>query len=381
MTFLRIYQIVHQFHVIQRPVHLNALPHKPLPAFLKTIPALNNSSTLKKLTERLRSAGRDKNLSILFSGRAGIGRNDKAVPILQNCHRAGLHTGPYEFISPYTHIIKRGGGNGVTVIVSRSIAKILLQGGEFILVKKLKYPLAVMSVKSHVCSREFRQVEVCPNRHKEAAHPDVILRSLEKCTLLRSQMVEIVINSLNGAVESEKFFRAHFTNALHARHIVRSVTADGQIVNHLRRVMHTILFANLSLVKNFTVGSALPRFQLEYMVGHELAIVLVRSHHIHRKALSFSFFRHRAYHIVSFIFRNHQHRNVQSTANFAQRLKRVNHKLGCGAARSLVVRIGIVAESPSRRIEGHSEMCRMLLFNEFKDIFRKSEKNRRVHAL
>ncbi len=238
-----------------------------------------------------------------------------------------------------------------------------------------------MPVHGHIRSRKGAQIYVRLDCHQKAAHFDVVAGGLEKRPLLGSQFVEIVVNPLHAAVESEKFLRPDLSHALHSGHVVRSVAADCQIVNHLHGVVHAVFFADFRPVEQLALRTGLPRPELENPVRDKLPVVLVGSHHIDRKPFILSLLRHRPDDIVGLIFRNHQHRYVQRPANPAQGFQSVYHQLRSGAARPLVVRVGVVPECSPRRVERNREMCRMLLFDEFKEIFREPEKNRGVHAL
>jgi len=119
---------------------------------------------------------------------------------------------------------------------------------------------------------------------------------------------------------------------------------------------------------------------LDDIVGYELPVILVGSDHVDLEAFLFFFLRHCAYHIVSLVSADHQHWYMHGTAEFRKGFESVYDQLRRLFPRTFVLRVQFMPEGPSRRVERHGHVGRLLLFDEFQNVFRESEKDRHVRS-
>ena len=117
------------------------------------------------------------------------------------------------------------------------------------------------------------------------------------------------------------------------------------------------------------------------MLGYQLSIVLVRSDHIDVQGGGGLPYGHRTYDVVRLEAGEHQDGNIHRPDYFRERLEGVYHQLGRRRTSSLVGRIELVPEGPSRRVEGHGDMAGLLFINQFQQVFRESEKDGSIHSL
>ncbi len=308
MGLFGIYQVVHQLYVQQPSVHFHPEAAQPFPTFLHAVAGLCDVAVLKQFTELFRTAGRHHNAPAgVFPGSiAGIcpgavaaplfprasGGNKHRIPILKHGNHPRRLPGRDD--GGHAAFFKPEGrsGRSPAVIIRRSLAEPALQGAELIEVEQFKDTLPVMAVNGHAGGRESAHVDVSLDCHEETAQLYMVAGGLEERPLLRGQLVQIVINPLHGAVEAQQFLRADLPHALHTGNIVGGVPADCQVVNHLHRLVHAVFLTDFCLVEQFAVRTGLPRPELEDMVGDKLSVVFVRCHHIDRKSLALSLFRH-----------------------------------------------------------------------------------------
>ena len=142
------------------------------------------------------------------------------------------------------------------------------------------------------------------------AHGDMPSGFLECRLLFRSQLVKMAVYFPGGPVFSYEFLCPDFSHSLHSGDIVRCVTADCQDFDDLFRVADAVFFANFRFAEDFPVTSGLARLVLDYMVGHELSVILVRSHHVHCEPFVSGLACDSADHIVRFIPHDHEHGDV-----------------------------------------------------------------------
>ena len=259
------------------------------------------------------------------------------------------------------------------------LSEILLQGAEFISVENLCRLAAESCIKTHRRGVDVHR-HIGADCHKVMAHGDMPSGFLECRLLFRSQLVKMAVYFPGGPVFSYEFLCPHFSHTFHSRDIVRGVSADSQDFNDLFRVADAVFSADLFFSEDFPFTSGLARLVLDYMVGHELSVILVRSHHIHCEPFGCSLACDSPDHIVRFIPHDHEHRDVQRLANLREGFECVYHQLrGCFPCR-LVVGIYAVAECPSGRVERHCQMGGPFLFDKFQDIFREPEQDGSVFS-
>ena len=96
--------------------------------------------------------------------------------------------------------------------------------------------------------------------------------------------------------------------------IVRRVTHQPQHINHLRRRLDIKLGFPLLDAHHLKTTCMLGTVH-EYLVAHQLTVVLVRRHHIRRNPLLAGFGGKSSYHVVGFVARHFENRNTISPYN------------------------------------------------------------------
>ena len=206
-------------------------------------------------------------------------------------------------------------------------------------------------------------------------------RRLEHLLLLGAQFAQVGVDALHRAVLCEQLRGADRAHALHSRHIVRRIPAKRQHIDNLRRAGDVVLGAELRRAIDFLLSSALARLVLEDMVLYQLAVVLVGRDHVYVHAFKGAALRKGADHVVRLEASDHQHRYAQRLHYIAERLEGVDDQLGRFAAIGLVLRVELVAEGPSGRVESHSHVRRLLLVYELQQIPGESEEYGSVLSL
>ena len=167
----------------------------------------------------------------------------------------------------------------------------------------------------------------------------------------------------------------YFADSFDSGNVVGRVAAYGQDLDDLFRPCDVVFLADLCDIDDFIVGAGLARLVLKYVLGDQLTVVLVRSHHVYGKAFLFSPLGHRSDYVVSLESLDHQNREVHRLAKFAERFKRIDDQLGSLASCSLIFRVHLVSECASRRVECNRQVGRLLLLNEFQYVFCESEQH------
>ena len=117
------------------------------------------------------------------------------------------------------------------------------------------------------------------------------------------------------------------------------------------------------------------------MRSYQLAVVFVWSDHVYVEALGGAAHGHRAYHIVGLETLYHQHRNIEGLNDGSQGLKRVDYQLRSFTAIGLVLRVQLITESASGRVETHCDVSGVLPVDKFQEILCKAEQNGCILAL
>ena len=198
---------------------------------------------------------------------------------------------------------------------------------------------------------------------------DVIFSLTELLLLLRSEFSDMGIDSIQATVLCEQLGSTHGTDALHSRHVVGTVAAQGKHINHLRAGCYVPLFANLLLAQQFILPAGFPGAELVDMRSDHLPVILVGRYHIYIHFFGCKLQGSGAYHVVSLETGHHKYGYVQGRNYLSQRLKSIYHKARSLGSVGLVGRIEFISEGPSRRVETHCKMGRFLLIDEFKKVF------------
>ena len=114
------------------------------------------------------------------------------------------------------------------------------------------------------------------------------------------------IDPLNIMVLCKERCRCLLTDALHPRHIVRSITPEGQEVNHLPTLLQPMLFRYLLRSQLFKATARAVGLQDADILLYQLPIILIWGNHIdHTVRLSASHLRsNRTNHIIRLIPRH-----------------------------------------------------------------------------
>ena len=248
------------------------------------------------------------------------------------------------------------------------------------MLEKSGYIAVVFQCQPHVV--HFRvQRDVRLYGHQLVAQPYVPSRGLELFPLPGGEFVEMIVDVLHAAVFSDQPGSPDFPDSLYARHIVGRVPADGQHLDDLQGGTYAISGADGILVEDFRIFSRLAGTILEDTVIHELTVVLVGSHHVDVRVRGLHPPCHGTDDVVSLESRHHQHRDVKRPAQFLQRFESFYDKLGSLVPVGLVLRIHLIPESASGRVECHGKMRRLFPVYHFQEILGESEKDGRVLSL
>ena len=204
---------------------------------------------------------------------------------------------------------------------------------------------------------------------------------LELRLLARGEFAEMGIDILDAAVLGHQLPGAHFTDALHAGHVVRRVAADGQHVDDLDRVQDAPFLADGTAADDLVIPAGLPGLILENVLGNELAVVLVGRDHIHVHPFPGAAEGHRADDVVGLEPLDHQHGNVHRLHQFRERFQRVDDELRGRRARALVGRVQLVPERSARRVERYCEVRGLLPLHHFQQVFGEPEEDGHVRSL
>ena len=209
----------------------------------------------------------------------------------------------------------------------------------------------------------------------------MILSRTEQLLLARRKLVDVSVYLIHAAVLAQQLGRAHRPHALHSRNIVGGIAAQRKHVDDLRRAVYPPLFTDGRLVQHLIVGTRLAGPVLEHVRRHQLAVILVRRHHIHVEALGGAAARHGTYHVVGLEAAYHQHRDIQGLDYRRERFKSVDDQLrGLGSV-GLVLGVHLVAKRSSRRVETHCDVSGLLPVDQLQQVFGKSEQDGRVNSL
>ena len=122
----------------------------------------------------------------------------------------------------------------------------------------------------------------------------------------------------------------------------------------------------------------MPRAIHEDMIGHQLAVILIRRSHIDLKSRFLTFLRERSDHIVRLKSGDLQHRYIhrlQEVFDHRNRFSDIFRSLG---TLGFVLLIRLVAESATRRVKSHSDMRRVDLLQQIFERDRETENSRGV---
>ena len=191
----------------------------------------------------------------------------------------------------------------------------------------------------------------------------------------------MLIHFFYGAVFRDEFGSSDFTDALDSRHVVGGVSAESEHFYHLLRARYSVLGADLGRAEDFVRAAGLSGLDLEDMFCHELAVILVGGYHIHFGFRAGKFFGDCSHNVIGLEARQHQHGNFHGPAKLGKGFEGIYHELRSLGPVGLILRIHIVAECSSGRVEGHGKMSGLLPGNHLHKILGKAVKYRHVGPL
>ncbi len=147
-----------------------------------------------------------------------------------------------------------------------------------------------------------------------------------------------------------------------AWNVVGTVAHQSEHVDHLKRILQTILLAYLLRSEDVEVVGTMLRLEHQHVVAHQLPVVLVESHHVGRQFLVLRSLPGKSTdHVVGLEPLDLQHRNPVSLENLLDIRHGGPDGLGSLLPLGLVERIGNVSESRSLRVERHTDIVGSLL--------------------
>ncbi len=257
---------------------------------------------------------------------------------------------------------------------------IALQRIEFVFFKKICHGRVIGRGHQHlIIGHGQRNVRF--DGHELARQGDMAPGLLELGLLAGRKLGQMFIDSVHRAVFGDEFRRANLPHALDAGDVVGRVAAEGQHIDHLRRRGDAPVLRELGRADDFPLSPALSGLVLQHVRGNQLAVILVRGHHIDGESVGGGAHGHGTDDVVGLETAFHQHRHPKGLQQLRQRLQRIDDQLGRRRTRALVGRVHLIAERAAGRVEGHGKMRRLFAVDELQQIFRETEEDGSVHPL
>ena len=118
------------------------------------------------------------------------------------------------------------------------------------------------------------------------------------------------VYALDAGIAGQQLRGPDGAYALHSGDVVRRITAEREYVHDLGRGGYFPFPADFRLSENLVVGAGLAGLVLQYVRADKLAVILVRSDHVDVQSVGGETDGRRTYHVVGFVVRNHEHRDV-----------------------------------------------------------------------
>ena len=144
-------------------------------------------------------------------------------------------------------------------------------------------------------------------------------------------------------------------------YVVRGVPHQTEHINHLQRRFDVELGFDLLNAHYLKFLVSVFGTIHEYILTHQLAIVLVGSHHVSGDASFAGFGGQSSDDIVRFVARHFQNRDAVGTDDILYNRYGKSDDFGCFFALGLVLFVGFVTEGRAGRVESYTDMCRILL--------------------
>ena len=172
------------------------------------------------------------------------------------------------------------------------------------------------------------------------------------------------------------------TDTRAARHIVRSVALEGQQVYDLTRRCYAVTLAHLLRPADLETLTFERWTVHQYVVGHELAVVLVRSHHVGGETFLGGVCGEGSYYIVGLVAL-HLHHGYAVGCQYSFYIRNCQgYVLGLFVASSLVLGVFLVSEGlAAGRVEAHGYIAGIFLAEHLLQSVDKTEHRRSVEPL
>ena len=183
---------------------------------------------------------------------------------------------------------------------------------------------------------------------------------------------------LHAAVFLNEACGCLFAHARASRYIVGGISHEGQYVHHLRGVLQAPFGIHLSRPHQY--GFVLPRSRFEhvYAVCHQLSVILVGRHHHGVYSPFVGLACQCAYHIIGLEALYLQQGDTVGLQYLFDVRDSQADSLWSLLSLSLVLRISFMAKGAARRVEGNTQMGRLLFLNHFFQSIRKAKDGRCV---
>ena len=203
----------------------------------------------------------------------------------------------------------------------------------------------------------------------------------EHILLTGRQFLQVGIDVFHRAEAGNQLPGAYLADALHAGHIVGGVAADGQHVDDLHRVQDAPALADGRPVDDFVFAAGLSGLVLEDVRGDQLTVVFVGGDHIDIQRFSGELDGHRPDDVVGLEARQHHHRDAERPDDFGDWLQGVDDQLRGRRARTLVLRVELVAECAARRVEGDGQMGGLFPLDQLQQVLGETVEDGGIGAL
>ena len=215
---------------------------------------------------------------------------------------------------------------------------------------------------------------------EEFGEPDLFLVFLNSLFDGTFQLVCILQEIVNGTKFLNEFCSSLFTHAWTTRNVVGSIAHESEQVDDLTGVLYTIFFAHFLLsqkleILGFGVGLVHPHVR-----PHELPIILVGRHHENADFIGRKPPCQGTNYVVCLEFGNLNDRDVVGLENFLDDRYCEADALGRFFALCLVFRVDLVSKRTSFRVESHSNIVRILLFQHLFERVDEAHNGRSVFA-
>ena len=169
-------------------------------------------------------------------------------------------------------------------------------------------------------------------------------------------LVHVGNHVLDGAKLGDEFFRCLAAHARNARNIVRSIALQTEYFHYLIHALHAPTLQHLRYAHDFHVVAHECWLVQVHVLLHQLAVILVGSHHEYLEIFAGGAGGNGAYDVVGLKTFQHQHRDVHGLEKFLGVWNGNGNVFGLGLPLGLISLVGHVPEGGGRRIVGHGNV-------------------------